>query len=115
MIKEVRLALLGVSVALGSSTMANAQVLAANTDQTDEQAAQFCEFTRDDIRKIRECVAKRDVLCLRAILVANPDLMQCDTALSKTLLNFMSVTDATSARDLMSEIGPVFAQASAIY
>lgn len=116
MIKEVRLAMLGISLALGSAAIANAHLVSTESEQADELSAQLSEFTKADILRIRDCVERRDVLCLRAILVANPNLMQGNTVVSKALLKFMSTTDSSNALlSIFENVEPVIVQASVIY
>ncbi len=114
--KEIGLALLGISLALGSTSVSFSAVFPEYSGIRPEgQSLRLAAVTRDEIREIRECVLRRDILCLRSILVRNPDLLQDNTELSRALLNFANLTDAASARDLFSDIEVVVEQAGAIY
>jgi len=113
--KEIGLALLGISLALGTTSVSFSAVFPEYAGRTEGQSLRLAAVTREEIREIRECVLRRDILCLRSILVGNPDLLQDNTELSRALLNFANLTDAASARDLFSDIEVVVEQAGAIY
>jgi len=108
--KELSLALLSISLALGSATPGHAQMLEFSAAETSSAA--LVEITEDHISTIRSFVAARDVLGLRAFLAANPALLQCATPLCLALARFWEVSNDASAVDIFGDLDPLLNQGS---
>jgi len=114
--KELSLAFLGISLGLASVPVS---ALVPELGQppvggvADGQI--YAQISPLDIEAISACVADRDVLCLRAILAANPTLIQCDLVapaflpLCQALANFWIVSATAEPGDIFGDLVTIIA------
>jgi len=128
--KEVSLALLGVSIALGTVGAGYAMVpsMPERPQPTSSGTTlMLAAFTSDDLRQIQQCLVNADVLCLRNFLTARPELLQCAVApfdpslteweinVCQALLNFWLASDNIDGRDFFAELRIALSATAAIY
>jgi len=125
--KEVGLALLGVSIALGSPAVSYGMADNNQAAADPQDLPQLALLTAPDVTLIRQCVAEADVLCLRALLAERPELLQCavppfdpalspwEIALCQALLNFWIASEQADGRDLWAEVLAALSSTAAIY
>jgi len=122
--KEIRLALLGISIALGSPGAVGTAMAQSTSggDTTQHPTMSVARISATDITQIRQCVLDTDVLCLRTILATKPTLRRCSLRLSpwernlcQALDNFWLASARATNRDIFGEVKIALSASAAIY